>query len=207
MRSVSPGKAGMAESTSRERAADVICASCPIVHGTSMIVRWLIRRIPHAARAGVLIVVAITAASLANALNPFGLPWLPSPGNRVGIPRAFEARLPQIDAEEAFRLYETGDVLFVDSRDAGDYEKDHIPEAVNAPMRKWMDIAGGIESLLPRHRLLVLYCYGAHCGLSTRQGKALLEAGYEKLVVLDYGWATWTKHGYPTEKHPSAEGR
>jgi rhodanese-related sulfurtransferase len=194
----------MAERTSRERAADVVCVGCPIVYGTSVLVRWLIRRLPHAARAAALVAVALAGASLANALNPFGLPWLPSPGDRVGIPRAFEARLPQIDAKEAFRLYQTGDVLFVDSRDAGDYDRDHIPGAVNAPMRKWMEIAGDVESLLPRDTLLVLYCYGAHCGLSTRQGKALLEAGYEKLVVVDYGWATWTKHGYPTEKHQSA---
>ncbi|MCJ7751932.1 MAG: hypothetical protein MUQ65_12690, partial [Armatimonadetes bacterium] len=92
--------------------------------------------------------------------------------------------------------------LFVDSRDAADYAKDHIPGAVNLPMRKWAELWPQAESQLPRDRTLVLYCYGAHCGLSTRQGKALLEEGYEDLVVLDYGWSTWTKYGQPTVRHP-----
>lgn len=139
---------------------------------------------------------------LYNAANPMGIPWRLSPGNRVGIPRAFESQLPQIDAAQALALYEAGDALFVDSRDGQDYQRDHIPGAVNAPMRQWIEIWPGIEPQLPRDRLLVLYCYGAHCGLSTRQGKELLRQGYDKLVVLDYGWSTWTKHGYRTVQHP-----
>jgi rhodanese-related sulfurtransferase len=59
--------------------------------------------------------------------------------------------------------------------------------------------------LLPRDRTLVLYCYGKHCGLSTRQGKRLLELGYDKLMVLDYGWMAWTKAGYPTVRRGRVE--
>ncbi|HUU54793.1 MAG TPA: rhodanese-like domain-containing protein [Armatimonadota bacterium] len=147
--------------------------------------------------------LALGVGAIYNAANPLGIPWLPSSGNRVGIPRAFETRLPQIDAAQAQTLYETGDALFVDSRDAPDYAEDHIPDAINLPMRKWGKLWPKVESQLPRDRTLILYCYGAHCGLSTRQGKALLEEGYDKVLVLDYGWETWTKHGYPTVKNPA----
>jgi rhodanese-related sulfurtransferase len=177
-------------------------ACCPIVNGTSAILRWAIARFPHTVRAALFLILAVAVGAAYNAAHPLGLPWLPSPGNRVGIPRAFETRLPQINAVQAMSLYEAGDALFVDSRDAADYAKDHIPGAVNLPMRKWAEIWPQAESQLPRDRTLVLYCYGAHCGLSTRQGKALLEEGYEDLVVLDYGWSTWTKHGQPTVRHP-----
>lgn len=177
-------------------------ACCPIVSGTSAILRWAVARFPHAVRAALFLVLAVAVGAAYNAANPLGLPWLPSPGNRVAIPRAFETRLPQIDALQAMSLYETGNALFVDSRDAADYAKDHIPGAVNLPMRKWGELWPQAESQLPRDRTLVLYCYGAHCGLSTRQGKALLEEGYEDLVVLDYGWSTWTQHGQPTVRHP-----
>ena len=159
-------------------------------------------RLPHAVRAVVLVAVALIAAAVYNAANPLGLPWGPSAGNRVGLPRAFESRLPEIDAAQALSLYEAGEVLFVDSRDAKDYDRDHIPGAVSFPMRRWFELWPEMRSRLPKDRTLVLYCYGAHCGLSTRQGKALLEQGYDKLIVLDYGWATWTKHGLPTVEHP-----
>ncbi len=180
-------------------------ACCPIANETSAVLRWAVARFPHAVRAALFLVLAVAAGVVYNAANPLGLPWLPSPGNRVGIPRVFETRLPQINARQAMSLYEAGDALFVDSRDAADYAKDHIPGAVNLPMRKWAELWPQAQSKLPRDRTLVLYCYGAHCGLSTRQGKALLEEGYEDLVVLDYGWSTWTKHGQPTVRRP--EGR
>lgn len=175
---------------------------CPITTGVSTLIRWLTTHTPHALRAVVLVGVAITLGAAYNVANPHGLPWLPSPGNRVGIPRAYEARLPEINAAQALKLYEAGEALFVDSRDAKDYQQDHIPGAIKLPMREWGKLWPKLEPKPPKDRLLVLYCYGAHCGLSTRQGKALLGEGYSKLVILDYGWASWTKAGYPTRKHP-----
>ncbi len=189
-------------STSEKMETAEAGACCPAAAGLTCAARWTARRMPHALRAAALVVVAFAGAALSNAVNPRGIPWLPSPGNRVGIPRAFEDRLPEIDAAQALALYEAGEAVFVDSRDAGDYGRDHIPGAINVPMRRWAEVWPDMEPELPRDRTLVLYCYGAHCGLSTRQGKALLEEGYEKLVVLDYGWGTWTKHGFPTVDHP-----
>jgi rhodanese-related sulfurtransferase len=177
-------------------------ACCPITLGLSCVARWAAARVPQALRATGLLALAVAAGAIFNALNPLGIPWLPSPGNRVGIPRAFEGRLPEINAAQAFKLYETEEALFVDSREAEDYQRDHVPGAVNVPMREWYEVWPAMDPKLPRDRLLVLYCYGAHCGLSTRQGKALLEEGYEHLVVLDYGWSTWTTHGHPTVLHP-----
>jgi rhodanese-related sulfurtransferase len=177
-------------------------SSCPIVCGGARLLSWAALRVPHALRAAALLLVTLVAAAVYNAATPFGIPWGPSPDNRVGIPRVFESRLPQIDAAKALSLYEAGEALFVDSRDEDDYERDHIPGAVSAPMRRWAEIWPDIESEFPRDRLLVLYCYGAHCGLSTRQGKELLRQEYGKLVVLDYGWSAWTDHGHPTVEHP-----
>lgn len=177
------------------------CGSCPIVRAAGFVVQRALSHFPHAVRAACLLLLAVAAASIYNAANDLGIPWGPSPGSRVGIPRAFESRLPQINAPQALTLWEAGDAVFVDSRDRKDYERDYIPGATNAPMRKWTEIWPGIESELPRDQLLVLYCYGAHCGLSTRQGKELLRQGYDELVVLDYGWTTWTEHGHPTVQH------
>jgi rhodanese-related sulfurtransferase len=163
----------------------------------------LLTTFPHAVRAAALLAAALALSAAYNAVNPLGIPWLPSAGGRVGIPRAYESRLPEVNAAEAFALYQTEEAVFVDSRDREDYERDHIPGAINVPMREWAEVWPEMESQLPREGLLVLYCYGAHCGLSTRQGKRLLALGYSNLRVLDYGWSEWTKAEYPTLQHPS----
>jgi rhodanese-related sulfurtransferase len=187
----------MHPAASQEPAPGEACRFCCPIEGARQLAR---KRFPHALRAFVLLCIAVAAAAIWNARLPLGIPWLPSPGNRVGIPRAFETRLPEINATEALRLYEAGEALFVDSRDSEDYDKDHIPGAASFPEREWAKLWPKMKDRLPRNRLLVLYCYGAHCGLSTRQGKALLEEGYDKLVILDYGWDTWTKAGNPRVK-------
>lgn len=166
----------------------------------------LLTTLPHAARAAAFLAAALILSAAYNALNPLAIPWLPSAGGRVGIPRAYESRLPEIDAAEAFALHQAEEAIFVDSRDRVDYERDHIPGAINVPMRPWAEGWPEMESQLPREALLVLYCYGAHCGLSTRQGKRLLALGYTNLRVLDYGWSEWTKAGYPTVQHPGDGG-
>jgi len=191
--------------SSRQASGDRACPSfCPIGRAAAGLWRLGARRFSHALRAGALLCIAVTAAAVWNAFLPLGIPWLPSPGNRVGIPRAFESSLPEINAAEALTLYQAGEALFVDSRDRKDYDKEHIPGALNLPQREWAKLWPALKGKIAKDRLLVLYCYGAHCGLSTRQGKALLEEGYGKLVILDYGWEAWTKAGDPTVKHPKA---
>ena len=193
----------MAHPATEETRTPKARATCPLACGISLLLRWAIARLPNAVRAALLVAIAFAAAAAFNAANPLGIRWRLPPDKRVGLPRAYESRLPQIAAAQALSLLVSGEALFVDSRDAEEYEKDHIPGAVNVPMRKWNDFEPKIASLLPRDRTLVLYCYGAHCGLSTRQGKRLLALGYDKLLVLDYGWATWTKAGNPTVRHPA----
>ncbi len=195
-------RAELSGSLQDKQTSSQTCSCCPTGQGLKWLLRGAALRVPHTLRAACLLLVALAGAAVYNAANPMGIPWGPSPGGRVGIPRAFESRLPQIDAAQALVLQEAGDALFVDSRDEEDYERDHIGGAVNAPMRKWVEIWPDIEPELPKNRLLVLYCYGAHCGLSTRQGKELLRQGYDNVIVLDYGWATWTEHGGPTVQHP-----
>lgn len=176
--------------------------ACPLVCGPAALIRWGARRFPHAARAGALVATALLFAAAANLVHPLGIRWRPSADGRVGIPRAYESRLPQIGVEEALSHFHSGQALFVDSRDEEDFDEDHIPGAINVPMREWNVIWPEMQSQVPRDRLLVLYCYGGHCGLSTRQGKRLIAKGYDRLLVIDHGWEGWTKAGYPTERHP-----
>ena len=166
-------------------------------------------RFPHALRAALLLCLALLVAAVANAANPLGIRWTLSPGGRVGIPRTYEARLPEASAKEARAMFDAGTAIFIDTRDARDYQKDHIPGAVNLPMRDWQRAWSKVSASgeLPKEARLLIYCYGRKCGLSTRAGKRLLEEGYRHPIILEYGWTEWNDAGYPTVEHPQGRGR
>jgi thiosulfate sulfurtransferase len=65
----------------------------------------------------------------------------------------------------------TGGVI-VDVREQNDFEKKHIPLAINVPLSK---IQSGIFSL-PKNRTLILYCETG--GRSAMAAKLLSEKGY-----------------------------
>jgi len=168
--------------------------ACPMCEAAS--------RFPHAVRAVLLVFLAVVLAAIANQINPRGIPWEISLGGRVGIPRAFEGQLPEVPAKVALGMLQSGEVTFLDSRETKDYQADHTPGAINLPMRDWERVWPKAQRDLPRDGKYLLYCYGAKCGLSTRQAKRLLELGYEHVTVLEHGWKEWTEAGYPTERRP-----
>ncbi len=171
--------------------------ACPMCEAAS--------RCQHLIRAILLVFLAVVLAAIANQINPRGLPWEISPGGRAGIPRAFEGQMPEVPAKVALGMLQSGEVTFLDSREAKDYAADHIPGALNLPMREWENVWPQAQRDLPRDGKYLLYCYGGTGGLSTRQAKRLLELGYRNVTVLAHGWKEWTEAGYPTEQHP--EGR
>lgn len=167
---------------------------------------WLLRRFPHAMRAVLLVLIAVFIASIVNAINPLSLPWGTSPDGRVTIPKVFWKHLPEVDAPAAKKLLELPGYLLVDSRDAKDFKKARIPKSINVPMRDWDNVWPAARKMLPRDKTLILSCYGGRCGLSTRQGKRLLEEGYTKLIILRGGWYAWRKEHYPIEKARKTRG-
>jgi len=171
--------------------------ACPMCEAAS--------RFPHAVRAVLLVFLAVVLAAIGNQINPWGIRWEISPGGRVGIPRAFEGQLPEVPAKVALEMLQSGEVTFLDSREAKDYAADHISGAISLPIRDWAKVWPKAQRDLPRDGTYLLYCYGAKCGLSTRQAKRMLELGYQHVTVLEHGWKEWTEAGYPTQQHP--EGR
>ncbi len=148
---------------------------------------------------------ALLVGAVYNMANPLGIRWHQSPDGRIGIPRAYESRLPQINVDEALSILRSHGAVFVDSRDKKDYDRDHIPGAISFAQRRWVEVWPEMKSQLPPDAAYVLYCYGSHCGLSTRQGKRLLAEGYERLLVLDRGWNGWREAGHPTNRDPNGK--
>lgn len=64
--------------------------------------------------------------------------------------------------------------LLIDLRDPKDYQKKHLPSAINLPFESWQDNPGALEKYRSRH--IYLYCeYG---NVSILAARILAEAGY-----------------------------
>lgn len=75
--------------------------------------------------------------------------------------------------------------IFVDTRDAGQFETAHIPGAVNI---EWREIPARLEEL-PDSGLVVLYCNTGT--LSSQATFAARLMGRENVVVLQTGFTGW----------------
>jgi rhodanese-related sulfurtransferase len=77
----------------------------------------------------------------------------------------------------------------VDTRDAGQYEEDHIPGAVNIEWRRVLEA----RDELPEDRMVLVYCNTGT--LSAQAGMALQVAGMSNVRILQGGFEGWKEAG------------
>jgi rhodanese-related sulfurtransferase len=95
----------------------------------------------------------------------------------------------QIPAEDWKNIY------VVDTRDAEQFQKAHIPGAVNIDWRKVL----GQRSTLPGNKMVLLYCNAGT--LSSQAAMALRVAGMENVRILQGGFTEWkAKGGFEANK-------
>ena len=79
--------------------------------------------------------------------------------------------------------------LVIDARDAAQFAKEHIPNAINIEWRR----ALAERSRIPKDKPVLLYCNTG--SLSAQAGFALRVAGYENVRILQGGFAEWKAKG------------
>jgi rhodanese-related sulfurtransferase len=119
-------------------------------------------------------------------------------------PDTLPASIPALEVEGGFvlvtpervREWQTGGepVVIVDARDAVQFGREHIPEAVNVP---YVDIRAG-ANLPPLDSRIVLYCSDKDCPISQYAYEALRALGYTDLYDMRAGIQGWKDAGYPT---------
>jgi len=82
-------------------------------------------------------------------------------------------------------VFETA--LFVDTRDAGQFEVATIPSAVNI---EWREVLDRIDEI-PEDRMTILFCNTG--SLSAQAAFALRVAGRTNVVVMQTGFSGWQK--------------
>jgi rhodanese-related sulfurtransferase len=108
----------------------------------------------------------------------------------AGAQRHFESKMAFTTGpvELNNNLKQGTDLVVVDVREAEDYDKGHVPGAINLPYDKWSTRDG-----LSRDKLNVLYCYSHVCHLAAMAAVEFAKAGYS-VMEMDGGFEAWQEN-------------
>lgn len=110
-----------------------------------------------------------------------------------------QKNIPTLTLEETRKKFDQGDSMFLDARDAGEYQRKHIKGALSLPARHFELYYLKIKKLLPKHAKIIVYCEGIECGASLYLSNELIRLKHESVEVFLEGWVEWNKAGYPSE--------
>lgn len=104
----------------------------------------------------------------------------------------------QVDFPEVYQLWKKSEAIFIDARSASDFQRGHIPKAVNVPLRS---VEQNLSSLpADRDVRLITYCSSIECPNAYQLMQALLGLGYRDIQVFARGVEGWLALGYHLEK-------
>ena len=115
----------------------------------------------------------------------------------TSIPKTLDEPM-SIDVDLAYHLF-SSQALFIDARDPGDYDEEHILNSINIPYEEFESFEDIILDLDPKQPV-VIYCSGGECELSMHLGDVLFdEFEFEKVLIFEAGYPAWKELGYPVE--------
>jgi rhodanese-related sulfurtransferase len=112
---------------------------------------------------------------------------------------AATSALEMISLATAKELYESNNVLFIDSRHEFEYYEGHIRGAMNIAL-KTFDTHITQLNKIPKNKMLIVYCDGAKCNSSIELAVKLMESGFTNVKVFFGGWQEWISAQLPIEK-------
>jgi rhodanese-related sulfurtransferase len=85
--------------------------------------------------------------------------------------------------------------VVVDTRSSEAYARRHIPGAISLPNRS---INAESAAVLPKNKVIVVYCWGPGCNASTKAAARLTAFGFSVKELIG-GIEYWQKEGYAVE--------
>lgn len=158
------------------------------------------RRFRQAIGQGIFLVClsAILAVGF-NAIRPGGLAWT-SVWSPASLAAAQRQGLEEIALDEAWTLYQTRKAQFLDARDPVSFYEGHIKGALSIPPEEAEAHLQAVVDQAKSGRVIIAYCDGVDCPLSTELARSLQKDGVASVKVLVDGWSRWRKAGYPIAK-------
>jgi rhodanese-related sulfurtransferase len=134
-----------------------------------------------------------------NAIRPGGLVWR-SVWSPAALAAAQRQGLEEIALDEAWSQYQTGRAQFLDARDPVSFYEGHIKGALSIPPEEAGAHLREVRSFAKSGRVIIAYCDGVDCPLSTQLARSLQKDGVASVRVLVDGWSRWRQAGYPIAK-------
>ena len=91
--------------------------------------------------------------------------------------------------EISHRIEKKEDVVIIDVREPKDFNKGHVPGAINLPQEKWGPLAG-----LRRDTMNIIYCYAQNCHMGAHAAIQFAAKGYS-VMEMDGGFESWKENG------------
>ncbi len=109
---------------------------------------------------------------------------------------------PEVTIEEFKKLVETKGATIIDVNGSEDYNKGHIPGAINFAQNETK-----LATVLPTSKtsLIVAYCGGPMCTAWEEAATKAKSMGYTNIKHFKGGIKVWKEKGYAVEKAPAAK--
>jgi len=146
----------------------------------------------------ILLAVALVAATTVNAVRPNGIKWFVS-RETIYPPPTRQQREAGLPREQVRAAIEKG-LLIIDARRDDQYQRGHIPTAVNLPAET---AAENLEKVFERADLedpIIVYCGGADCEDSREVFELLKGMGFRNVRLYFGGWEDWLRARMPIEE-------
>ena len=105
-----------------------------------------------------------------------------------------KTRVKEINAANAIVQQAKGGTVFLDVREANEWNLGHVPNAVHVPRGQ---MEGKIEAMVPRGAKLIVYC--ARGSRSALAADTLQQMGYDQVESLEGGFRGWSESGGDVE--------
>jgi rhodanese-related sulfurtransferase len=142
------------------------------------------------------IILFMLASILAFSVNRFSdrrLPLICQPARME--PGSF------LTLEIAWKLHQTGAVIFIDARSESEYKNGHIPGAFNLPLNWPRSKKIALLDKFTKQSPFVIYCADDKCLAAERLAGELIFFGFKNLSIFTDGWKSWKEAGFSDDKN------
>ena len=143
----------------------------------------------------IIIFAAIIGFSF-NAFNPKGFVLISKSDAKL-------KKIVEISSHEALVKFQAKSALFIDARDAEDYQLSHVRDAINVLVDdEEIDYTENKFNYpeLNTAKEFVIYCGGVNCGLSKELAEKFIKLGYvSHIYVIKKGFPEWEENNYPID--------
>lgn len=150
--------------------------------------------------------LAIVAAVISNQLHEPHLKWFHKTPQAVPVAKADPAAEIEyvaqpvtepalVELNQLLKLQEADQVLLIDARTPAEFNKEHLPGAINLDYESYPSLDG--LQKVAEGRTLVTYCDGDPCTLSTDLAMLMYQNDFDGVLIFYGGLEQWKKAGHP----------